>query len=101
MGVAGAPEWGRIILPPPHCPVWETQVEGYVARTNYDEYAFVAWKKNSSSYGYSVTAQLYGTWLLRGGSQSGGWVQNRTQVGATGSGTEGAGSPLSEPEGSC
>ncbi|XP_063172581.1 protein AMBP [Candoia aspera] len=39
--------------------IWETQVEGYVARTNYDEYAFVAWEKNSS-YGYTITAQLYG-----------------------------------------
>ncbi|XP_070811680.1 protein AMBP [Pituophis catenifer annectens] len=38
---------------------WETHIEGYVARTNYDDYAFLAWKKNSS-YGYTVTTQLYG-----------------------------------------
>lgn len=36
-----------------------------MARTNYDDYAFLAWKKNSS-YGYTVTTQLYGRWLLQG-----------------------------------
>lgn len=36
-----------------------------MARTNYDEYAFLAWKKNSS-YGYTVTTQLYGRWLIQG-----------------------------------
>lgn len=46
-------------------PGWETHIEGYVARTNYDEYAFLAWKKNSS-YGYTVTTQLYGRRLLQG-----------------------------------
>lgn len=54
---------GEIILPPP--PGWETHIEGYVARTNYDEYAFLTWKKNSS-YGYTVTTQLYGRRLLQG-----------------------------------
>lgn len=60
---------GGIILPslPPG---WETHIEGYVARTNYDEYAFLAWKKNSS-YGYSVTAQLFGRGCCRDGSLSG------------------------------
>ncbi|KAG8141901.1 hypothetical protein E2320_006563 [Naja naja] len=38
---------------------WETHIVGYVARTNYDDYTFLAWKKNSS-YGYTVTTQLYG-----------------------------------------
>ncbi|XP_026547795.1 protein AMBP-like isoform X1 [Notechis scutatus] len=38
---------------------WETHIVGYVARTNYDDYAFLAWKKNSS-YGYTITTQLYG-----------------------------------------
>uniref|UniRef100_A0A8C5REY0 Protein AMBP n=1 Tax=Laticauda laticaudata TaxID=8630 RepID=A0A8C5REY0_LATLA len=45
-------------LPPP-APGWETHIVGYVARTNYDDYTFLAWKKNSS-YGYTTTTQLYG-----------------------------------------
>ncbi|ETE60631.1 Protein AMBP, partial [Ophiophagus hannah] len=44
---------------------WETHIVGYVARTNYDDYTFLAWKKNSS-YGYTITTQLYGRWLLQG-----------------------------------
>uniref|UniRef100_A0A8C5RD89 Protein AMBP n=1 Tax=Laticauda laticaudata TaxID=8630 RepID=A0A8C5RD89_LATLA len=44
---------------------WETHIVGYVARTNYDDYTFLAWKKNSS-YGYTTTTQLYGKWLLQG-----------------------------------
>ncbi|KAM6431111.1 protein AMBP [Liasis olivaceus] len=38
---------------------WETQVEGYVTRTNYDEYAFLTWKKNSNNR-HTITTQLYG-----------------------------------------
>uniref|UniRef100_A0A670YJX5 Lipocalin/cytosolic fatty-acid binding domain-containing protein n=1 Tax=Pseudonaja textilis TaxID=8673 RepID=A0A670YJX5_PSETE len=44
---------------------WKTHIVGYVARTNYDDYTFLAWKKNSS-YGYVITTQLYGRWLLQG-----------------------------------
>ncbi|XP_070614528.1 protein AMBP [Erythrolamprus reginae] len=42
-----------------YSPRWQTHIEGYVARTNYEDYAFLAWRKDSS-HGSTLTAQLYG-----------------------------------------
>ncbi|XP_060613264.2 protein AMBP-like isoform X1 [Anolis sagrei] len=41
-------------------PKWKAHIEHYVARTNYDEFAFVVMKKNSSNHGVTTTAKLYG-----------------------------------------
>uniref|UniRef100_A0A6J0UVN9 Protein AMBP n=1 Tax=Pogona vitticeps TaxID=103695 RepID=A0A6J0UVN9_9SAUR len=38
---------------------WKANVENFVVRTDYDEYAFVVMKKNSS-HGFTTTAKLYG-----------------------------------------
>ncbi|XP_042334873.1 protein AMBP-like isoform X2 [Sceloporus undulatus] len=40
-------------------PKWKAHIESYVSRTNYDEFAFIAMKKNST-HGLTTTAKLYG-----------------------------------------
>ncbi|KAJ7308085.1 hypothetical protein JRQ81_008591 [Phrynocephalus forsythii] len=40
-------------------PKWKAHIENYVSRTDYDEYAFLVMKKNSS-HGLTTTAKLYG-----------------------------------------
>ncbi|XP_053137754.1 protein AMBP isoform X2 [Hemicordylus capensis] len=42
-----------------HNPKWGANIETYVVRTNYDEYAVFVMKKNTT-YGLSTTARLYG-----------------------------------------
>ncbi|KAH0615655.1 hypothetical protein JD844_005116 [Phrynosoma platyrhinos] len=47
------------LIRPYSSPEWKAHIESYVSRTNYDEFAFIAMKKNST-HGLTTTAKLYG-----------------------------------------